>query len=133
VWGAYRRPPPPPRGAIALTHPRPPPPPPAPLPPPPQRYHGEAIGKGARAAKTEIEKLKFGERSVAEALPLVAKMLLGVHDALKDKPMELELGWVSAATGWKFQAVPRDVRDAAKAAAEAMIAAEEAAEDADDA
>jgi 20S proteasome subunit alpha 7 len=33
--------------------------------------------------------------------------LQGVHDDTKDKPFELELGWVSAATGWRFQAVPK--------------------------
>ena len=103
------------------------PPPPHPPPPRAQRYHGIAIGKGARAAKTEIEKLKFGERTCAEALPLVAKIILGVHDAAKDKPLEVELGWISAATDWKFEAVSADRRDAAVAAAKAAIEAEEEA------
>ncbi len=70
---------------------------------------------------------------MAESLPLVAKLLLAVHDPLKDKPMELELGWVCAATGWKYQQLPKDARDAAQAAAQAMITAEEDAEDADEA
>ena len=38
------------------------------------RYHGCALGKGARPAKTEIEKAKFEGRSAEEALGLVAKM-----------------------------------------------------------
>jgi hypothetical protein len=89
-----------------------------------------AIGKGARASKTEIEKLKFSERTCAEAMPLLAKIILGVHDAAKDKPLEIELGVISASTNWKFQAVPAESRDAAVAAAKAAIEAEEDADDA---
>lgn len=39
-----------------------------------QRYFGCAIGKGSRAAKTEIEKQKFGEKTCRESLGLLAKM-----------------------------------------------------------
>jgi hypothetical protein len=108
-----------PPSLLALTHPR-------------QRYFGAAIGKGARAAKTEIEKLKFANRTCAEALPLVAKILLGVHDSLKDKPMVVELGWVCAESGGKYQQVPKARLDAAVAAAKALIEAEEAADDEDE-
>ena len=94
--------------------------PPTPVPSLPQRYFGAAIGKGARAAKTEIEKLKFSTRTVAEALPLVAKIIVGVHDEAKDKPLEVELGWISESTGWKFEAVPAESRDAAVAATRAL-------------
>ncbi len=38
------------------------------------RYKGAAIGKGARAAKTEIEKAKFEEKTCEDALGYVAKM-----------------------------------------------------------
>ena len=38
------------------------------------RYFGAAIGKGARAAKTEIEKHKLFDMPVAEVLGRVAKM-----------------------------------------------------------
>ena len=97
------------------------------------RYFGAALGKGQRAAKTEIEKLKFGERACdAAALGLVAKILQGVHDDAKDKPMELELGWICAASGWRFEPVPKAQRDAAAAWAKAQIEAEEAGEDDDD-
>ena len=97
------------------------------------RYFGAALGKGQRAAKTDIEKLKFGERSCGpESLALVAKILLGVHDEAKDKPMEVELGWVCAASGWKYEAVPAAMREAAVASAKAQIAAEEGADDDDD-
>ena len=97
------------------------------------RYFGAALGKGQRAAKTEIEKLKFGERACdAAALGLEAKILQGVHDDAKDKPMELELGWICAASGWRFEPVPKAQRDVAAAWAKAQIEAEEAGEDDDD-
>jgi 20S proteasome subunit alpha 7 len=97
-----------------------------------QRYYGMALGKGARAAKTELEKLKFGERTVEESLGLVAKILLGVHDNAKDKPMEVELSVVSEATGWKHTPLSKERRDAAVAWAKAQIEAEEAASDEED-
>ena len=55
------------------------------------RMFGAALGKGQRAAKTEIEKHKFGARSASDpaTLALVAKILLAVHDEAKDKPMEV--------------------------------------------
>ncbi len=96
------------------------------------RHFGAALGKGQRAAKTEVEKLKFGERACdASALGLVAKILQGVHDDAKDKPMELELGWLCAATGWRFEPVPKAAREAAQAWAKAQIAQDEAGDDDD--
>lgn len=38
------------------------------------RYFGAAVGKGARAAKTEIEKEKLSDMTVADAIGRVAKM-----------------------------------------------------------
>jgi 20S proteasome subunit alpha 7 len=87
------------------------------------RCFGAAQGKGQRAAKTEIDKYKFGTRTVAEALSIVSKILLGVHDEAKDKPMEIELGWICEASGWKYEAVPKGLRDAAIAAAKAQLEA----------
>ncbi len=93
------------------------------------RYFGAAVGKGARAAKTEIEKGKFGDKTVEEALGAVAKILLSVHDDAKDKPMEVELSVVSAATEWRHEVVPKDRRDAAVAWARAQIEADEMGSD----
>ena len=62
----------------------------------------------------------------------MAKILLGVHDSLKDKPMVVELGWVCAESGGKYQQVPKARLDAAVAAAKALIEAEEAADDDED-
>lgn len=97
-----------------------------------QRYFGYALGKGARAAKTEIEKLKFGERTVEESLGLVAKILLCVHDDSKDKPMEVELSVVSEGSGWKHVPVPKARRDEAVTWAKTQIAAEEAESEEED-
>ncbi len=97
-----------------------------------QRYFGTAIGKGARAAKTDIEKYKFQEKTVEEALGYVAKILVAVHDDAKDKPMEVELSTLCAATGWRHEPVSDERRDAAVAWARAQIEAEEAGSDDDD-
>ena len=59
---------------------------------------------------------------------MVAKIILGLHDPAKDKPLEVELGWISAETGWKYELVATDRRDAAVVAAKAMIEAEEDAD-----
>ncbi len=37
-------------------------------------YYGCAVGKGTRAAKTEIEKLKLSEMTVREAIKEAARM-----------------------------------------------------------
>jgi len=44
-----------------------------------QGYFGVSIGKGARAAKTEIEKLKLSEMTAREAIKEAAKMYLLTH------------------------------------------------------
>lgn len=96
------------------------------------RYFGAAVGKGARAAKTEIEKEKLSDMTVADAIGRVAKILYSVHDEAKDKPMEMELGWVCAASGGKFAQVPKDVLAAAQQWAKKKIEEEEMGSDDDD-
>jgi 20S proteasome subunit alpha 7 len=93
------------------------------------RYFGAAAGKGARVARTEIEKGRFADKTVAEALPSVLKILHSVHDAAKDKPFEPEVVWVTAASGWAASRVPQAAVDAASAEARAALAAEAAALD----
>jgi len=41
-------------------------------------YFGVAVGKGARTAKTEIEKLKLSEMTVREAVKEAAKMYVSM-------------------------------------------------------
>lgn len=89
------------------------------------RYRAYAIGKGQRAAKTELEKIDFETKTCEEALGIIAKILLGVHDDAKDKPMEVELSWLSAATGWRHAMVSDERRKAAVEWARTQIEAEE--------
>jgi len=85
-----------------------------------------AVGKGRQAAKTELEKLltQLSELDSRNALVLAAKVLLTVHDDVKDKQYEIEMSWISEATDWKTQIVPDDLRESAIAEAKNMIAAQ---------
>ena len=55
------------------------------------QYYGCASGRGKQLARNEIEKGKFREMTVQEALPKVAKLLLKAQDEMKEKKQELEL------------------------------------------
>jgi len=90
------------------------------------KYRGTAVGKGKQAAKTEIEKLLGGTDDVTckGCLTQVAKILHKVHDE-KDKEFELEMYWISAESGYQYQAVPKDLITKAEAEAKALIEAEE--------
>lgn len=93
------------------------------------RYHACSFGKGRQASKTELEKLPLGSISCEEAVKELAKIIVGVHDEAKDKDYELEMVWVKdpaadAKPGAPIaNAVPKDLVEAAHAAAKA--AAEE--------
>eukprot|EP01040_Poterioochromonas_malhamensis_P018381 gene18381-21453_t len=99
------------------------------------RFFGCAAGKGANAAKTEIEKLlnKQGSAGIScrEAVKELARILQVIRDPAKDKPLELEMGWLSAETNYVFGHVPKDLVLAADAAALAEIGSREGATDAD--
>jgi len=88
------------------------------------RYFGCAIGKGVTAARTEIEKGKMTQRTCAECLQDLAKILHMTHDDSKDKPFELEMGWICEASNWQFQKVPDALRNDANAAAKAELASD---------
>jgi len=77
-------------------------------------YNGIAIGKASQNAKTEVEKIKFKELSVHDLVKEAAKVIYSVHDEIKDKHFELELGWIGKATEEKFQFVPKQVFDEAE-------------------
>lgn len=85
-------------------------------------YYGCAIGKAKQAAKTEMEKINFKEKTVAELVKEAAKIIYIVHDEVKDKNFELELSWVGEATEGKHVLVPpkvfKEAEDFAKAAVE---------------
>lgn len=86
-------------------------------------YHGCTVGKAKQAAKTEIEKLKFTDMSMADLIKEAAKIIYLVHDELKDKNFELELSWVSKDTNGFHQRVPDNVfAEAERCAKQAMDA-----------
>lgn len=49
-------------------------------------------------ARNEIEKIKFREMTVEEAMPKVATILLKCQEEMKDKKQELELSMISEST-----------------------------------
>ena len=83
------------------------------------KYFGCAAGKGRQGAKTEIEKLDLSTVSCADGVKHCARIVHTLFEEGKDKPFELEMGWLSAETGWEFQAVPKDIIAAAGGASQA--------------
>ncbi|OBZ76189.1 Proteasome subunit alpha type-3 [Grifola frondosa] len=84
-------------------------------------YHGAAVGKGRQLAKTELEKLKFSELSLREAVMEAARIIYLVHDDAKEKDFELEMTWVGSETNGVHLPVPQDLfNEAARKAKEAL-------------
>lgn len=77
-------------------------------------YFGTAIGKAKASAKTELEKLKLDELTAREAAVELAKIIYTVHDSVKDKNFELEMGWICDESAKKFTSVPEDLLEEAK-------------------
>eukprot|EP00287_Rhodomonas_sp_CCMP768_P009947 CAMPEP_0196727068 /NCGR_PEP_ID=MMETSP1091-20130531/8146_1 /TAXON_ID=302021 /ORGANISM="Rhodomonas sp., Strain CCMP768" /LENGTH=193 /DNA_ID=CAMNT_0042069597 /DNA_START=220 /DNA_END=801 /DNA_ORIENTATION=- len=90
-------------------------------------YFGSAIGKGKQPAKVELEKINLAQTSCKDVLKELARIILSVHDDVKDKDMELELSWICEASGWKHKMVPKDLLT--KAETEAKAALEEEMDD----
>lgn len=75
------------------------------------QYYGCASGRGRQLARNEIEKGNFREKTVEEALPLVAKLLLKSQDEMKEKKQELELSVLSEGNGWVNKILDRQTTD----------------------
>lgn len=94
------------------------------------RYFGCAAGKGANAAKTEVEKIlqRAGssgtEITCREAVKELARIMYVVRDSSRDKPFELEMGWLSEETEWKYTAVPSDLVAAADTEGKSVASAQ---------
>jgi len=88
-------------------------------------YYGCSIGKGARAAKTELEKLDLANMTAREAINEAARIIYSVHDDVKDKAFELELTWISPETNNEHQFVPADLKAKAEQLAKAALEADE--------
>jgi len=92
------------------------------------RYFGCAAGKGANAAKTEVEKIlqRAGaagtELTCREAVKELARIMYVVKDSSRDKPFELEMGWLCEETEWKYAAVPTALVLAADTAGKTVAA-----------
>ena len=71
------------------------------------QYYGCASGRGKQMARNEIEKQKFRDFTVEEALPKIAKILLKCQEEMKDKKQELELSYISEGTGFKHTIMGR--------------------------
>ena len=96
------------------------------------KFFGCAIGKGRQGGKTEIEKNKLFNKPCREVCNEIAKILMVLHDDVKDKPYELELSWICEASDWKHSLVPKDVRDGAVQWAKDKVEEEEEEDDDDD-
>ncbi|KAK6090404.1 hypothetical protein P3W45_000501 [Vairimorpha bombi] len=55
-------------------------------------YKSAVIGKGARIAKTELEKLRLEEMSIDDLVENGIRILYKSYDPLKDKPFDIEVG-----------------------------------------
>ena len=75
------------------------------------QYYGCCSGRGKQLCRNEIEKGKFRDVSVQDALPQVAKMLLKSQDEMRDKKMEIELSVLSEATKWQHKILDRNTCD----------------------
>ncbi|EAL73156.1 20S proteasome subunit alpha-3 [Dictyostelium discoideum AX4] len=84
-------------------------------------YFGASLGKGKQAAKNELEKIKFSEMTCREAIKEVSRIIYSVHDEVKDKDFELELGWISTETNNVHQIVPKELHDEAEAYAKQSL------------
>ena len=89
-------------------------------------FWGVAAGKAKQAAKAELDKLKFENLTMREAVLHAARIIYAVHDEQKDKNFELEIGWICEESGNQFALIPSDLF------AEAETAAKAAKDDDDD-
>lgn len=71
-------------------------------------YYGCASGRGKQLARNEIEKTKFLEITVAEAVPIIAKILLKSQEEMKEKKQELEISIISEETKFLHKVLDRE-------------------------
>ena len=76
-------------------------------------------------ARNEIEKGKFQEMTVEQALPKIAKILLKCQEEMKDKKQELELSYISESSGNKHKIVDRETTERITAEAKREIQGED--------
>jgi len=100
-------------------------------------YYGAATGKGRQAAKAELEKLKLGAGeddciSLEEGVKEAARIIYVAHEDSKDKEFELEMTWISGATGPTkgiHEEVPQHIKDEAERLAKKSLEGDDDEED----
>lgn len=89
------------------------------------RYHGCAAGRGTNAAKTELEKVlnKYAADGITcrQAVQELANILHVIRDQSKEKPLEIEMGWLCAESDYKHSLVPAELVQAADVQAKANV------------
>ncbi|CAI5760249.1 unnamed protein product [Candida verbasci] len=82
-------------------------------------YSGAATGKGRQIAKSELEKLKFDDLNIKDAIKQAARIISLAHEDNKDKDYELEISWCSKEfTNGKHEFIPIELLEEAKKFAE---------------
>jgi 20S proteasome subunit alpha 7 len=84
-------------------------------------YNACASGRGTRNAKNELEKLSLSTLTPREAVKEAARIMYDVHNAAKDKEMELEISWICEESGWKHQFVPQELLQEAESYAKLSL------------
>ena len=79
------------------------------------------MGKGRQVTKAEIEKHNFKDKTVEQALPLVARMVVLAHKEIREKRFEFEASWISDQTKGIHKIIDSDVRKAVEKEAEHQI------------
>lgn len=91
------------------------------------RFFACAAGRGTNAAKTELEKVlnKYGGAAgitCRQGAMELAKILHLVREQNKDKPLDMDMGWLCAESNFKFAQVPAALVKEVDTAAEAATA-----------
>ena len=79
------------------------------------------MGKGRQITKAELEKNKFIELTVEQALPLVAKMIVLSHKENREKRYEFEASWICNNTKDIHKIIDFDTRKNIEKAAEELV------------
>jgi len=78
------------------------------------RYRGCSIGKGRQTVKTELEKLDLENLTCRQGLKEIARIIRVVqNDDDREKSFEFEASWVCQESNWKYQQIPKSIRDEA--------------------
>lgn len=89
------------------------------------QYYGCASGRGKQMARNEIEKAKFQDMTVEQALPKIAKILLQCQEEMKEKKQDLEISYISESSSHKHKILDRAAMDTLISDAQKNLASED--------